>query len=285
MRRILRLIVVVLFVASVANAQTATVTRNVNVRPDASSALEPIRLLTPPTTLDLIPPVEEDNGYYHVRTAEGEEGWVWGRNIDIQGVAPEPDPTADVAEAGSPTLPACEVTENHHRWEMKTRGPPTDSPTPISMTVSGMLNWRVPDGLPSSARTSNHPIAPLEEYERVYELSAFVRHVKFQKDCDFHIELAGSQDQDAAQVIVEIPRTQAEAQRDLMRLLDMNNGQKSKTWSDPSDTERLVFVGYAFLDQTHQTNPPTQEGHGHGGKGGVVQTLWELHPVWDVREP
>ena len=46
MRRVLRLFVVVLFVASVANAQTATVTRNVNLRPDASSALDSIRLLT-----------------------------------------------------------------------------------------------------------------------------------------------------------------------------------------------------------------------------------------------
>jgi len=39
--------------------------------------------------------------------------------------------------------------------------------------------------------------------------------------------------------------------------------------------------GFAFLDQPHQSEPPTQEGHGHGPPG-VVRTLWEIHPVLKV---
>ena len=150
--------------------------------------------------------------------------------------------------------------------------------------MSDMLDWRVPGDLPSSARSSDQPIAPLEQFGRVYELTGYVRAVKYQDDCDYHIEVAGSQSATAPQVIVEIPLKYADAQRDMMDLLSMNDGQKSKTWSDPNDAERIVFTGMAFLDQWHQSNPPTQEGQGHG-PAGVVQTLWELHPVWEVREP
>ena len=64
--------------APVVAAQTATVTRNVNLRPDSSSDQAPIRLLKPPTKLQLLQP-DPDAGYYHVRTAEGQEGWVPSR--------------------------------------------------------------------------------------------------------------------------------------------------------------------------------------------------------------
>jgi len=43
----------------------------------------------------------------------------------------------------------------------------------------------------------------------------------------------------------------------------------------------LRFIGFAFLDQPHQSEPPTQEGR-RRGPGGVVRTLWEIHPVLKV---
>ncbi len=62
---------------TVATAQTtAVVTRNVNLRPTPSSAHTPIRLLMPDETLTLITTTTV-NGYYHVRTAQNEEGWVY----------------------------------------------------------------------------------------------------------------------------------------------------------------------------------------------------------------
>ncbi len=63
--------------------QTATVRRNVNLRPDSSSEYPPIRLLTPSepplTLIDLNP----ESGYYHVKTATGEEGYVWSRYVHV----------------------------------------------------------------------------------------------------------------------------------------------------------------------------------------------------------
>src|SRR3982750_4652813 len=58
------------------------VTRNVNLRTDPSTGLEPIEMLRPPDRLDLIEPGKV-NGYYHVRSDDGDEGWVWGSNVRL----------------------------------------------------------------------------------------------------------------------------------------------------------------------------------------------------------
>ena len=83
MKKFLRLSCVVLFLALFAAAQTATVRHNVNLRPDPSTDNDPIAALTPPAQLTLIEPDASD-GFFHVRTTEGQEGWVWGRNIRIE---------------------------------------------------------------------------------------------------------------------------------------------------------------------------------------------------------
>jgi len=61
----------------------------------------------------------------------------------------------------------------------------------------------------------------------------------------------------------------------------MGDGQQSKVSKDASSAPLLPFIGFAFLDQPHQSEPPTQEGRRHG-PGGVVRTLWEIHPVLKV---
>ena len=73
-------------------AQTAVVTRNVNLRITASTDKDSIVTLTPGTQIQLL---ESDPkaGYYHVRTAEGRTGFVWSRNIRKQ------EGTSDHAEA------------------------------------------------------------------------------------------------------------------------------------------------------------------------------------------
>ena len=75
--------VVVCFLAAFVHSQTngkVEVTRNVNLRVDASTAIDPIEMLRPPERLDLIEPGKV-NGYYHVRSEDGDEGWVWGNNV------------------------------------------------------------------------------------------------------------------------------------------------------------------------------------------------------------
>src|SRR5438874_1824490 len=71
-------------------SQTATVTKNVNLRGDPSTDNPPIRHLTaaePPLTL--VQPTTT-SGYYHVTTQASEDGWVWGKNVAVSTAPPNP---------------------------------------------------------------------------------------------------------------------------------------------------------------------------------------------------
>lgn len=73
----------------------AEVKRNVNLRPDPTKENDPIELLRAPEKLQLLD-LKKQRGYYHVRTADGDEGWVWARNVRLaadavtSGSVPEP---------------------------------------------------------------------------------------------------------------------------------------------------------------------------------------------------
>ena len=69
--------------ASSAGAQTATVSRNVNLRPEQSTVEPPIRLLTPSEPPLQLLDANLLDGYYHVKTASGEEGYVWAKNVKV----------------------------------------------------------------------------------------------------------------------------------------------------------------------------------------------------------
>jgi hypothetical protein len=104
--------------SGIASAQTVTVARNVNLRPDPSSEYAPIRLLTPSEPpLTLLEPAP-DSGYYHVRTAVGEEGYVFGRSVHVVVVA-EPSTAAGTTIQPGPGVPgsASMVGCGDHLWE------------------------------------------------------------------------------------------------------------------------------------------------------------------------
>src|SRR3954462_15621179 len=88
----------------VAAAQTAMVTRNVNLRPDASTNKDPIETLKPGVQLTLIDPAPS-MGYYHVKAQDGQRGFVWGRNVTIHRGAATPTSTSGSAgEFPSPLI-------------------------------------------------------------------------------------------------------------------------------------------------------------------------------------
>jgi hypothetical protein len=72
-------------------AQQATVVRNVNLRSDPSTANPPIKHLPSGTTLILFTPTQQ-GGFYHVKTEDGEEGWVWSKNVTVSAI-PSPAPS------------------------------------------------------------------------------------------------------------------------------------------------------------------------------------------------
>jgi hypothetical protein len=110
--RAVRLALFITIWSAIASAQTVTVVRNVNLRPEQTSSEPAIRLLTPSEPpLELLEPLVMD-GYFHVKTSAGEEGYVWSRSVQVT-VAP---PAALGAAAGiqpgpgvpgSPSIKGC----------------------------------------------------------------------------------------------------------------------------------------------------------------------------------
>jgi uncharacterized protein YraI len=81
-------------------AQMATVTRNVNLRSEQSTTEPAIRLLTPAEPpLTVLEPVLQD-GYYHVRTSAGEEGYVYGRYVKVSAGAAPTSPATTTIQLG-----------------------------------------------------------------------------------------------------------------------------------------------------------------------------------------
>jgi hypothetical protein len=109
-------LVLVLFAAFTSNAQqSATVTRNVYLRPAPSTDNQPLRKLVPPEEVEIIA-AEQTNGYYHVRTVEGdEEGWVWARNVH----SPEATLTPTGSALTLAAAPAASVDANWAKPAMK----------------------------------------------------------------------------------------------------------------------------------------------------------------------
>lgn len=68
--------------ASVSLAQEAVVVRDVNMRSQPTAASSSVRLLKPAEKLTVIA-AGESSGYYHAKTQDGAEGWVWARNVRL----------------------------------------------------------------------------------------------------------------------------------------------------------------------------------------------------------
>ena len=83
-RNWLSIVVVLLSVVALAwrtaHAHDVHVLRNVNLRADPSTDQHAIGHFTPPKKLQLLEP-EKDNGYWRVRSRQGNVGWVWHRNV------------------------------------------------------------------------------------------------------------------------------------------------------------------------------------------------------------
>jgi hypothetical protein len=90
-RRVSLFLWLLILCVGVTFAQTAEVTHNVNLRSDPSTAHPPIRLLLP-QQIQLLE-AGQTNGYFHVRTMQNEEGWVWSPNVHVLPVTPTPAPT------------------------------------------------------------------------------------------------------------------------------------------------------------------------------------------------
>jgi len=104
-RYTIALVSVFLAALSLAAVRDATVKRNVNLRSDPSADNPAIELIRANSKVTLLDP-EPENGYYHVKAEDGQEGWVWGRNVSLAAVTGGPTTTPSTASATSTPLSA-----------------------------------------------------------------------------------------------------------------------------------------------------------------------------------
>ena len=99
MKQSLRFAILLFLGLGLAPAQTAVVKKIVNLRADPSVRQSPLKKLRPPAQLELLD-ARPTAGFFHVRTASGEDGWVWARNIRFE-PAEAATPTSDIVHAHS----------------------------------------------------------------------------------------------------------------------------------------------------------------------------------------
>jgi hypothetical protein len=276
------------------NLPEADVTHNVNLRVDPSTTKPPIVLLVPPDKVQLLEE-QPTNGYYHVRTQDGDEGWVWGKNITIE------TPEALTAATAPPTgAPASAISD---AW---------DKPIPNKTTFNGGEGscpwngngddpdeyWRknrtdVPiayhDVQWSVIDTLNYPTAPAKRKNWTQEQLAVIQpyegvavravgylvaikpqnggsgegtncHFSQLADVDIHLALAenvGGAERDS--IVIEFtPR--------FYKQHPNWTKQKLQPWLNSDKPVRVS--GWLMLDPDHRN---------HLGK--FRNTLWEIHPI------
>jgi len=133
-------------------AQTAVVIRNVNLRPDASTNGAPLDTLKPGTKLELVE-TGNTNGFLHVKTPNGTEGWAWSRNLRVQ--------TTGAASEVQHVAPA-----NLYPDPIKTPG--------LADTLSvddlkRIYTDHCPDSKPTCTYSQDHRNVPAAAHKKVYD--------------------------------------------------------------------------------------------------------------------
>ena len=303
-RRIGFVFVVLVWSAIVLAQATATVTHNGNLRPTPSSAQPPIRLLTPPETLTLISSTQV-NGYYHVRTAQGEEGWVYRNSVKLGGPPPPPPPTTCGPGTEALPHPSCPAVGMHKQngqlvayaadsdaglRNLAKRHLPDPTCAPKAFTLDdahSMQNFI--DNTFADARTTKTKFEPSHTALRniatfggpmsegdLVRLSAYV--VKARDEGSESVNCAGN---DGTDIHISVgPKTPHPSEYDGIVVEMIPQVARPAGWNT-STLNRLVgkqvlIVGSLSYDNEHFVNDdPT---HPKGGQPKRF-SLWEIHPI------
>jgi hypothetical protein len=268
--------------------QTAIVTRNVNLRPDPSTSHAAKELLKPPTTLDLLDPTASQ-GYLHVRSSDGTEGWVWSRNVTISTAPVVPAGTVASQIDSSWERPApqssdfslhgqtCGPTGDGGDSDTNLRKNRTDVPAAFhDVTFDAIASLTYPKAPKTRDKWSAAQLAQIEPYEGVaVRVVGYIAALKpqvggtgestnchwTQKDeVDWHIALVGQSGQgEPLAVVVETTP----------RIRQNHPGWTSDRlppWVNSDQPVRIT--GWLMLDPEHRAHLNRYR-----------MTLWEVHPI------
>lgn len=261
-----------------AAAQTAVVTRNVNLRTGPSTTFAIIRLLRPPDEVLVLDP-QPQHGYYEVRTAGGTHGWVWSRNVHVtQPVTPAPPdslaPGPPAIYRGCP-LEGSAVSDRYRASNrLKNRltapaGGQIDSAATLEALLSrgSQTDWNDARG----ASIVGYVLHVKEGGEETVNCGA--TDIRYR---DTHLELVRDSTDTAtsARLIVEVtPRWRA-------YMKEQGADWSTATLQDSLTGRWIGFTGWLFWDFSHADEAElTDPGGAHNWRA----TAWEIHPVTGIR--
>jgi len=301
MRRVLPTVAFTLtiFWCGIATAQTATVAKNVNLRADPSTNNPPIRLLAAGERVTLMAPTPTD-GFYHVRSSDGTEGWTWSKNVRVTAT---PSAAAG-APAGHPvftTLEACppqgtEPADSPHGLfnEAKRHTPTGTTPAVLTFDDFRALEQQAESRV-ASGKGSNLSAADRAKIQHLTihgqqvgegDLVAVVGFVigsphantgesvncglKNSANNDFHIPFGRAAHQSPYEglVVEMIPQHRPTAWT-LAKLKALS-----------TSGQEVMAVGQLFFDNEHEVNatpPPAGQTDKTGNPPRFA--LWEVHPI------
>jgi hypothetical protein len=169
---------------SVLVAQQASVKRNVNLRSGPSTVSEAVELLRSGASVTVLT-AKPRGGFYHVRAEDGQEGWVWSRNVTVTAAAP---PTA---EAPSPTgAAACDPTLASHLYNPE-RLVVKQKCISVTGTIADATNGKRPDGVRHEADGDTHGWLTVDpEFKHLLNagnMSNEDGNLVFEIVCKFHV--------------------------------------------------------------------------------------------------
>ncbi len=180
---------------------------------------------------------------------------------------------------------AAQCTDPHYRWTEKTRES-LAALTPVKRSIRTIISsW---DTL-EFGKEHKYLCAARKGHElHVYSVLGWVRRVKTgEDDGDWHIELtARAHGPIDSCMIAEIPPAELGANYDQART-DLKNRVTWDSHGDVAQPVRLRFIGAAFFDGEHRGGATrrNETDANHGRCNSSARALWELHPVYWVKQP
>jgi hypothetical protein len=287
--------------STIAWADTATVTHNVNLRRQASTSSAIIRLIPVGESLDLISTTPR-HGFLHVQTSASEQGWVWSRNVSVStappvtptpGGTPTTQGTAETAISStwdkpvpnSTTFGTCGPTGNDGDAITNTRKNRTDVPADYHLvTFTAISSLTFPHGAPKSRESwSQAQLDQVSQFEgAAVSVEGYLYKVKPETggtgestNCnetgpdqvDWHIALLpqAGQPQSAAIVVETTPRVRKDHPGWTTTALD--------PWvrTHAHDHDLVRVSGWLMFDPEHAADI-----------GNYRCTLWEVHPITKI---
>ena len=192
-----------------------------------------------------------------------------------------------ICNAQTPDCPCNETKgKDHERLFLKDRHIPNSGYKTHTVRIGKIINdWDLPKTFTKDDTTT----FPTEK--KIYKVKGYLRLAKIEdNDCDVHLEIGESESGDHDRVIAEIPNTQ-----EYCALRDAFIGELKTKFGldktidhdgiafgeDTDDVPAITVTGYGFLDASHKSAKNPKKGNRHGSTD--VMTLWEIHPVFEVK--